>query len=150
MDVQEAMQEEQLIVGARAVIHVTAVIEFFSKALPAVAAELAREDLTATGPPVTVYRERNADYFQVTAGFPVDRRPAGDTLARAVLHAGPVVRAVHVGPYERLGSTYAQVGRWFLARGIFPPATMWEQYVVGPTTTADPDQWRTVVVFPLS
>jgi hypothetical protein len=26
---------------------------------------------------------------------------------------------------------------------------MWEQYVVGPTATADPGRWRTVVVFPL-
>jgi len=126
-DVQEAMQEQQLVVGARAVVHVTAVIEFFSKALPAVAEELARQDLPATGPPITVYRERDVDYFQVTAGYPVDRKPAGGALAGTILHAGPVVRAEHVGPYDHLGSTYALVGRWFLARGIFPPATMWEQ-----------------------
>jgi hypothetical protein len=75
-DVQEAMQEEQLVVGARAVVHVTAVIEYFIKALPTVAEELARQGLAATGPPITVYRERNTDYVQVTAGFPVDRRPA--------------------------------------------------------------------------
>ena len=148
-DVQEAMQEHQLVVGARAVVHVTAVIEFFSKALPAVAEELARQDLPATGPPITVYRERDVDYFQVTAGFPVDRRPSGCALAGTVLHAGPIVRAVHLGPYDHLGSTYASVGRWFMARGIFPPATMWEQYLVGPTATADPGRWRTVVVFPL-
>ena len=149
MDVEETSLEEQLVAGNRAVIHVTAVIDFFSKALPAVAAELAREEVPAIGSPITVYRQRNVEYVEVIAGFPVDRKLPGGTLTHTVLHAGPVVRAVHTGPYDRLGSTYALVGHWFLARGTYPPATMWEQYVVGPAETADPALWRTVVVFPL-
>ena len=149
MDVEETTQPQQLVAGRRALIHVSAAIEFFTKELPVVAAELARAEIAVSGSPITVYRERNADYYEVTAGYPVASKPSVPTLSHTTLHAGPVVRAVHHGPYDRLGATYALVGHWFIKRDLYPSAIMWEQYLVGPADTADPGSWRTVLTFPL-
>jgi effector-binding domain-containing protein len=147
--VQEAMRvSTQIVAGSRDLVPVTAFVEFFGTALPEVASELAREGVAPVGPPVTVYREKDAEFSEVTAGYPVDRVPVGGVLVWTVLPSGPVVQVVHAGPYDYLGSTYALVGRWFMARDMIPPAIMWEEYLVGPDATDDQRQWRTRLVFP--
>jgi len=103
------------------------------------------------------------------AGFPLARYPvvgplmtieAGVPLLKAAepegeleyceLPGGPVVFAVHGGPYDRLGDTHAAVLRWIQERKLRVAGPHWEWYVTDPAEHPNPEDWRTHVYYPLS
>jgi len=147
--VERVTLDSRVVVGLRQRVALTELGGFFARAIPAVAGELARAGAHPAGPPIAVYRNEEAGQFDVTVGFPVAEAPTStDALVRVVLPAGPAVRAVHVGSYETLAQTYAELSRWFTRRKLLPPAMMWEEYLVGPGSV-DESEYRTRVVYPL-
>jgi DNA-binding transcriptional MerR regulator len=85
--------------------------------------------------------------------FAGSAEPAGSEtavpgLAVARLPAGPVVVAVHVGPYEHLALTYQSVFAWIHERGLRPCDGVREAYLTDPGTT-DPAQLVTRIVVPI-
>ncbi|HXW05978.1 MAG TPA: SRPBCC domain-containing protein [Vicinamibacterales bacterium] len=54
-----------------------------------------------------------------------------------------VVQAVYRGPYERLGSAWAEFNEWIAASGHEPGPDFYECYPVGPESTPDSAEWRT-------
>ncbi|GAA0804777.1 GyrI-like domain-containing protein [Spirilliplanes yamanashiensis] len=151
MEIQERTVDARVVVGIREMVPIADLSAFFERAMPAVAAELGRAGLTADGPPLSVYHQRDPEDFEVTVGFPVERAPAAAPARLAVeeLPAGPTVQAVHEGPYDTLPVTYAALGDWLSEHDRKYGDTMWEEYLVGPDATVDALRWRTRVVFPL-
>lgn len=138
------------VTGLRQTVEMQALSDFFASAMPTVAAELADAGLRPNGAPISIYRQRGGGAFDVTVGFPVDGEPeTGGPLVSETLPGGPVAATVHSGSYDTLASTYDLVIAWLTARHIAVPEMMWEEYLVGPDSTPDPDAWRTRVVFPL-
>jgi AraC family transcriptional regulator len=60
--------------------------------------------------------------------------------------AGRAVRAVHRGPYDRMGPTYEQLAAWMAAHGVAEGDVSWEQYISDPGETA-PDELITHIYF---
>jgi effector-binding domain-containing protein len=64
------------------------------------------------------------------------------------LPGGQIVEAVHVGPYDTMALTYADIERFFAAKGLTPGDVMWESYLSDPGTQPDPATWRTLISWP--
>lgn len=54
-----------------------------------------------------------------------------------------MVRTVYHGPYEGLGEAWHAFGKWIAANGYTTADDLYECYLVGPETSADPADWRT-------
>lgn len=150
MDAVETITlEPRVLAGQRQRVAVSELSDFFARAIPAVAGELARAGVYPIGPPIAVYRHEQGHRFDVTVGFPVGEVPEFfGALVREVLPGGPAVRAVHVGPYETLPAAYGELSQWFAQRKLKVPELMWEEYLVGPGA-ADESAYRTEIVYPL-
>ena len=149
MIIERVEIEPQPIMGLHEVVPVEELPAFFGRAFHAAAAALAEQGLEPAGPPVAVYGGTPSEAVDVTAGFPVDGpvRGSGDLVVRD-LPGGPVVQAVHVGPYDGLAAAYGEVMRWMGARHLTPVADMWEQYLNDPDSVAGPQEYQTRIVIP--
>ena len=65
------------------------------------------------------------------------------------LPAATVARTVYQGPYEGLAAAWGEFDAWIQANGRKPAGELWECYVYGPETGAEPSQWRTELNRPL-
>jgi effector-binding domain-containing protein len=97
--------------------------------------------------PFARYHQLPDGRFEVEAGFPVAAPVNSDAvIQRSSLPGGRVAVAVHVGPYDKLGDSYAAVTEWLRLRGGTPAGDPWEIYHDPPA--GDPDTWRTEIVQP--
>lgn len=86
-----------------------------------------------------------SDGFEVEAGFPADGRiePAG-RVTPTLLPGGSAMTAVHHGPYDTVGETYAALTGWLTAHDRRAAGAAWESYLDG----ADVPEPRTSVILP--
>ena len=101
-------------------------------------------------PPFGKYYGTPTAVVDVEAGFPVTAaiQAAGDVIPGS-LPAGKVVEALHVGPYDTMESTYAEMQRYLADTGLTPSTVMWECYLSDPETEPDPATWRTQICWPV-
>lgn len=125
--------------------------QFFDRAIPAVMAALASLGTHPIGPPFAKYFGMPGDTVELEVGFPVAQAvQAIDGVTPGTLPEGPVVHAIHVGPYETLGETYDDVLAWMKDEGVEPADAMWEVYLSDPSAQPDPATWRTKVCWPVA
>lgn len=125
--------------------------ELFARALPAVMAALARQGGHPVGPPFAKYFGMPTDTVEVEVGFPVASAVTEtDGVTRGTLPGGPVVRTLHVGPYDTLPETYDAVMTFMKEEGLEPADAMWEVYLSDPAAQPDPATWRTEVWWPVA
>jgi effector-binding domain-containing protein len=150
MDAERIEVEPRSMVGVHELVTLSELPSVFGRALVMVTEELERQGAAPAGPPVALYQGITSDKVDVTVGFPVDRSvvPAHDVVV-VTLPGGPAVQTVHIGPYDRLHETYAELSQWMSARGVTPAGSMWEQYLVGRDVDPDPARWRTLIVYPI-
>ncbi len=110
----------------------------------------ATQGVVQTGPWFTHHFRMEPTFFDFEIGVPVATpvTPAGRVL-QGELPAAKVARAVYTGPYEGLGSAWAELGAWIQEQGLSPQAALWEVYAVGPESGPDSSQWQTVLHRPL-
>lgn len=86
----------------------------------------------------------------VEAGVPLvsPASPEGE-MEYMELPGGPVVFAVHGGPYDQLGDTHAAVLRWMQEHKLQSAGPHWEWYVTDPGEHPDPASWKTHIYYPL-
>jgi len=152
MKAEQITLEPRTFLGVHEVIPMSRLTEYFDRAFHTAAAELGRLGAHPSGPPIALYHGAPTDAaVDVTAGFPVVD-DVSSTRAVEVVHlpSGPAVETFHVGPYETMTETYAAVTDWITAQRLAVAGDMWEEYLVGPDTEADPAKWRTRIVFPLA
>lgn len=61
-----------------------------------------------------------------------------------------IARTVYHGPYEGLGKAWGEFLDWIAANGHAPAPDLYERYLAGPESGADPAQWRTELTKPLT
>jgi effector-binding domain-containing protein len=131
----------------------------FDRNMPLVASRIQDTGGSIGGPPFARYHRFGPDVVDVEIGFPVGGEPpdlpalasvqAGD-VGRSELPAGPVARAVHVGPYDGLGATYDALHDWIHAQpGYDDGPGAWESYVDDPGAVTDQSTLRTEIFWPL-
>ncbi len=109
--------------------------------------------LAPSGPSGSLYP---GEFFEmeegdVTAFVPIQHRPARDDHDASVLEVPGVEAAVmvHHGDYADLDRTYGLLGTVVVERAIGVEGPIREYYVVSPRETAEPDEYRTEVCWPV-
>jgi effector-binding domain-containing protein len=124
---------------------------FFERAFHEAAEAAAAAGVDVIGPPFGFYPEAPTETVAVEAGFPVSApAEARGNAHRFVLPGGRAVRAIHVGSYETMDRTYAELQSWMAVRGLQPSVGMWECYLSDPEVECDPASWRTRIIWPIS
>lgn len=108
-----------------------------------------RKGIRMAGPPFALYHEFNQKTTDMECGFPVAGKAEGSGHIKAMaLPGGRAVKAVHIGPYDRLVDTYNEMQRWMAEQGVRPKQEMWERYLTGPEET-DTNKIVTELFWPL-
>ncbi len=138
-------------IAVRGVIAIADMPSFFERAFATAASAAVAAGVEIVGPPFSFYPDEPAEIVTVEAGFPVSKPvdPAGDAHP-FVLPGGRVIRAVHVGPYDTMEQTYAELQAWMDEQGFQPAAGMWENHLSDPRAEPDPSTWRTEIIWPIT
>lgn len=100
------------------------------------------------GAPYALYRNMDMQALDIEAGFPVAYEFAGKNDIKAgIIPAGRFASTLHIGPYDQMEPTYADMQKWMVEQALTPTGEAFEWYFTGPETP--PDQTRTEVWFPL-
>jgi effector-binding domain-containing protein len=150
-DIHITEQAEVHTAGVRRTVPMNELRGFFSAAFATTMQAVAAQGGHPIGPPFAKYYGMPGDVIDVEAGFPIDRviAPSGE-VAGGMLPAGRTVEATHVGPYETLADSYAEVEEFIGAHHLVPGAYMWESYLSDPQAEPDPSHWRTLIQWPVT
>lgn len=150
VDIQLTEIPSETVAMVRRVVPMEGLTTFFGEAFERVARVVPEAGGAIAGPPFGWYHGMPGETVDVAAGFPVSgdvHTPDGGVVV-AERPGGRSVVAVHVGPYDAMPSTYAEVQGWMAERDLTPRPDMWEEYVSEPT--GDPAQWVTRIIWPVS
>lgn len=119
---------------------------FFSRALTGVLEAMEAQGAVPAGEPFAYYHGIDDGTIDVEAGFPTlaTLKPSGEVVP-GELPGGKAVIGVHLGPYDTLSRTYADMRAWAVSEGMRPTDDMWEVYLTDPERELDPNRWRTGV-----
>lgn len=91
------------------------------------------------------------DTFDFDLGVPVARPvQASGRMKPGTWPSQRAVRTVYHGDYEGLPGAWGEFATWMKGQGVQQAEDLWESYVAGPQTSADPAEWRTELVRPLA
>jgi len=148
-EIVEVPPQQCAVIRSRATM--AEVPELFTRGVPAIAAAVAAQHVTAIGPPFGVYPTSPEGIFEVVVGLPISVAitPAGD-VEPWPRPGGRVAVALHIGPFDSVGPTYAAMAGWLQSRHQRPGPIVWEEYLSDPATEPDPAGWRTRIIWPLA
>ncbi len=111
---------------------------------------LDEQGVAQAGPWCTHHLRMDPEVFDFEICVPV----AGTVRAKGRVQPGElpertVARTVYHGDYEGLGSAWGELEQWVRESGHRPAQDLWEEYAVGPESSANPDDWRTQLNQPL-
>ena len=107
--------------------------------------------LPIAGQPYARYLTTGPGLLSMEVGMPLAAAAEGHGDVEAgTLPGGTAVVAVHGGPYDQLGETYAAMERWMEEKGVRPGGPPWESYVTDPADCPNAADWRTEIYWPLA
>jgi effector-binding domain-containing protein len=94
-----------------------------------------------TGQPMAITRAWEEGSYQFDAAIPVDHIPAvlSGEIRSGQSPAGPAIRAVHHGAYDKMMPTYEKLDAYMSAHGLSHGKVSWEHYITDPAETAPRD-----------
>ncbi len=113
-------------------------------------ATLKAQGIVPSGPWLTHHLKMSPGVFDFELAMPVPRpvTPTG-RVTNGMLPATTVARTIYHGPYEGLPTAWPELDGWIAKQGRTRAPSLWETYVAGPESSADPAQWRTELTRPL-
>jgi effector-binding domain-containing protein len=93
-------------------------------------------------PPLAIYRDWQGQKITIDLGFPVteaDAAKAKGEVLSGKTPAGPAIKTVHRGSYDKLKDTYAQLEKAMQAEGYRGGEISWEVYFGEPGKTPEQD-----------
>ncbi|CAN5907633.1 hypothetical protein BH11PSE12_BH11PSE12_26030 [soil metagenome] len=113
-------------------------------------AAIQAQGLNPTGPWFSHHHRMRPELFEFDISVPVDGVivPVG-RVQPAELPEATVLRTVYRGPYEGLGQAWGEFRAWSRANDYVVAENLWEVYLAGPDTSADPADWCTELNMPL-
>lgn len=126
--------------------------QFFARAYGQVFGAMQARGLTPAGPPFALYFGMPTETVEVEAGFPVTQQLKTEQgpVRAGTLPGGKCVHGVHVGPYDELKETYAELEEWVREQHLEPREKMWEVYLSDPKAEPDPTKWKTEIFWPVA
>lgn len=158
MDIAVVELPPQPVVIIRRQVPMAELTEFFGHAFTRLAAAIGQAGGTAVGPPFAWYHGVPTAEVDVAAGFAVDGIDDGSDLPNGSVDGAEVTTrpggraavCVHLGPYDTLEVSYAEVERWMVEHDLVGRDDMWEEYLTDPGSQPDPTVWETRIVVPLA
>ncbi len=137
-------------IGAQATAAVHVVIpraqirEVMGPGIQEVYATLAAQGVAPAGPWLTHHRRMDPQIFDFEISVPVASpiQPTG-RVQNLGTPGGRVARTTFHGNYSGLGEAWGQFRAWVEAQGLQCGDHMWETYVLDPSKSPNPDDWRT-------
>lgn len=110
----------------------------------------ARANIDATGPLTSLFYvwDTEQGYGDAAVALPVATGTKLSPYASIQLTRGPALAVEFVGSYERLSAYHVALGQELTRRGLKAQPPSIEEYVVGPTQTSNPTEFRTRVIYP--
>ncbi len=118
----------------------------------------AAHGMATTGPARAIYTAYGPGSVRFTLALPVSSHGPTEmagAMRLATLPAARALRFTHVGPYDQLASTYADITSWLMQNGRMESDAdwskympMWEEYISDPQGTP-PDELVTHIYLPL-
>jgi effector-binding domain-containing protein len=147
-------QITQTVAQLTASIHLTVpraeIRKVMGPGLSEVRAAIAAQGIASAGPWFTHHLKMDPGVFDFEICVPVERPfTATGRVEFGQWPATTVARTVFHGDYDGLGSAWGEFGAWITSKGYTPRPDLWECYVVGPESVADPASWRTELNRPL-
>lgn len=143
--------EPQEAIAVRGDVAFADLTAFFGAAFGTAAAAAGAAGVQIVGPPFGYYPAMPTDTVAVEAGFPVSAPAEVEGAAhRFVIPGGRAVQVLHVGPYDAMEQTYAELQAWMAEQGIVAAVGMWESYLSDPEAEPDPTTWRTLITWPIA
>lgn len=103
-----------------------------------------------SGPWFAHHIRMNPEIFDFEIGVPVTAKVQATGRVESSLRPElTVAKAVLRGGYEGLPAAWPKLDAWVREQGHLSALDLWECYVAGPETSADPAQWRTELHRPL-
>jgi effector-binding domain-containing protein len=123
---------------------------FLSEVFPELFEFVGRHGVPATGHPFVIYHAFGPEQIDAEVCVPVAAPgPADDRILARTLAAVTVVRTLHVGPYEELGSAYAAMTEWVTDHGYASAGPVRERYLTGVADDVPPSSYRTELDLPV-
>lgn len=111
---------------------------------------LAAQGVAQIGPWFSHHRRITPDAFDFEICVPVAESIAAvGRVKPKQLASTTVARTIYRGPYEGLAAAWGEFETWMAENGHAPAEDLWECYVAGPESSADPAQWCTELNRPL-
>ena len=138
-----------------AYIHVTVprteIMRAMHAGLEELSAVLKAQKVAPTGPWFTHHLRRPNETFDFRICFPVNESVTDEgRVYSGEMAEARVIRTVYSGNYSGLPAAWGEFMDWIENNSYETRADLWERYVVGPETTARPDEWRTELNRPLA
>ena len=119
-------------------------------AMSEVLAAVAAQGATRNGPLFSHHFRTVPDVFDLEVGVPVlTPVAAAGRVVASTRPATTVARTVYHGGYHGLGAAWGEFDAWLKASSHPTADDLWECYVSGPESSADPAEWRTELIRPL-
>jgi effector-binding domain-containing protein len=107
-------------------------------------AAVTAQGIGPAGPVFSHHLKMDPAIFDFELGVPVTAAVAASGRVQpGSLPAATVARTVYHGAYEGLGAAWIEFSSWIGANGHATMPDLWECYVAGPESGADPAHWRT-------
>ena len=114
-------------------------------------AAVAAQGLAPDGPLFAHHLRMDPATFDFEVGVPVKSSiVAAGRVTPGRWPATKVARTIYTGSYEGLGAAWGEFDAWIATHGHVPAADLWECYLAGPESSADPTKWRTELNRPLA
>lgn len=100
---------------------------------------MASRGLEHAGNPISISHSWDENSYEFDAAIPVDDATVTATSPIQVGYtpAGLALRAVHIGPYSELSSTYNQAAAYIAVHRLDHSGVSWEHYISDPGDTAE-------------
>lgn len=137
-----------------AYVHITVphseIAEVMGPGIDEVMTTLRAQGIEPTGPWFNHYLRITPEIFDFEICVPIDAtvEPAG-RVRPGERRAAVVARTTYQGPYEGLGAAWGEFESWIAKSGRVSAPDLWEVYVKGPESSADPSTFRTELHRPL-
>ncbi|HEY7336726.1 MAG TPA: AraC family transcriptional regulator [Bryobacteraceae bacterium] len=159
--IEKKQLQPQAVLIVRRRVKRSEIASTIAEVLPYVFQYAQQNGIALAGQPFTRYVEWGPGLLTIEAGMQVapggassradEVAASGDAKVIAdTLRGGPAAVTTHSGPYENLPEAYAAIQEWMDSAGLVGAGAPWEVYVTDPADYADPRDWRTEVIWPLS
>ena len=147
--IQDIAETKALVIKER--VHQDEMSEVVPKDIAEVHAYVQELGLGFHGPPLCVCPFPNQDgTLDAEIGWPVpDDVPGRGHIELLTLPATRALVMKHVGPFTALGSSYRLMSELMEENGLTAAAAPREIYVTDPEEVSDPNQYETLIVWPI-